>query len=138
MPEINPLAVLAAATANVVMGAMWYNAPFMFNRVWLANIGKTAAQVQADFSILKLLVAVIGALVIAVILAVFIAWAEADTLLKGALVGGLAAIGFSAATSGIKGAFEGRPLTLWLINAGHDIVTLVIMGALLGLWHPWI
>jgi hypothetical protein len=72
----------------------------------------------------------------AFVLAVFIGWTGAETLLRGAFVGLLAAVGFAAVTSGIKDLFEGRPGKLWLINAGHDVVTLMLMGAIIGVWHP--
>ena len=32
-------------------------------------------------------------------------------------------------------AYENRPLQLIAINAGHNLVALVLMGALFGLWH---
>ncbi len=133
--EINYLAVIAAAIINVVIGTMWYNAPFMFRKTWLRSIGKTAEQVAEEFSPLKPPGALAGSLLTAFLLAVFIGRSGANTLLRGAFVGLLAAVGFAAITSGIKDLFEGRPGKLWLINAGHDVVTLVIMGAIIGVWH---
>jgi hypothetical protein len=134
--EVNYLAVIAAAIANVVIGTAWYNAPFAFNGIWLKSIGKTAEQVAGEFSVLKPLGALVGSLFTAFLLAVFASWTGADTLLEGAFVGLLVAVCFAATTSGIKDLFEGRPAQLWLINAGHDVVTLVIMGAIVGAWPP--
>lgn len=134
--DVNYLAVFAAAIANVAIGTAWYNAPFAFNGIWLKSIGKTTEQVAEEFSVLKPLGALAGSLFTAFLLAVFIGWMGAETLLRGAFVGLLAAVGFAATTSGIKDFFEGRPGKLWLINAGHDVVTLVIMGAIIGVWHP--
>jgi hypothetical protein len=134
--DVNYLAVFAAAIANVAIGTAWYNAPFAFNRIWLKSIGKTAEQVAGEFSVLNPLGALVGSLVTAFVLAVLASWTGAKTLLQGAFVGLLAAVGFAATTSGIKDLFEGRSGKLWLINAGHDVVTLVIMGAIIGVWHP--
>jgi hypothetical protein len=133
--DVNYLAVIAAAIANVAIGTAWYNAPFALNRIWLKSIGKTAEQVAGEFSVLKPLGALVGSLVTAFVLAVFASWTGAETLLQGAFVGLLAAVGFAAITSGIKDLFEGRPGKLWLINAGHDVVTLTLMGAIIGVWH---
>jgi hypothetical protein len=133
--DINILAVIVAAILNVVVGALWYNAPFLFNRPWLAGIGKTAEQVAADFTILKPLGALVGALVIALLLALLIGWSGAASLVQGALIGLLIAVGFTAINNGIKDLFEGRPAKLWLINAGHDVVILTAMGALIGAWR---
>jgi Protein of unknown function (DUF1761) len=134
--DVNYLAVIAAAVANVAIGTAWYNAPFAFNTIWLKSIGKTAEQVAEEFSVLKPLGALVGSLFTAFLLAVFAGWTDTDTLLQGAFVGLLAAVGFAATTSAIKDLFEGRPGRLWLINAGHDVVTLVVMGAIIGVWHP--
>ena len=133
--NINILAVIVAAILNVVVGALWYNAPFLFNRPWLAGIGKSAEQVAADFTLLKPLGALVGALMIAVLLALFIGWSRAASLVQGALIGLLIAVVFAAINNGIKDLFEGRPAKLWLINAGHDVVILTAMGALIGAWR---
>lgn len=133
--ELNPLAIAAAALVEVILGAIWFNAPFAFNRVWLAGIGKTAEQVAEDASPLAIVAAIVGAIITAVVLAVFLDWMGVDSAVNGALVGLLAALGFSANTAAIKDQFEARPRMLTLINAGHDFVILALMGAILGGWQ---
>jgi len=132
LPELNIIAILIAAAIEVVMGALWFNAPFAFNQQWLADIGKTAEQVAEDASPLSILAAIMGAIITAVILAVLIGWLAIDTWSGGLLVGLLMAFGFSANMAFIKDRFEARPLRLSLINAGHDIVILGLMGAVIG------
>jgi hypothetical protein len=133
--EINYLAVIIAAIVNVVIGALWYNAPFLFNRPWLVSIGKTSKQVAAEASMLKPLLALVGSLVIALLLALLIGWTGATSLIQGTLIGLLVAVGFAVINNGIKDLFEGRPGKLWLINTGHDIVTLTVMGGIIGAWR---
>jgi len=132
LPELNIVAILIAAAIEVVIGAIWFNAPFAFNKQWLAGIGKTAEQVAEDASPLSIVAAIVGALITAVVLAVIIGWLTIDTWSGGALVGLLMAFGFSANTAFIKDRFEARPLGLSLINAGHDIVIFALMGAVIG------
>ncbi len=134
-PDINLLAVLAAAVVEVVIGAVWFNAPFAFSGPWLAGIGKTTEQVAEDASPLSIVAAVVGAVITALVMAVVIGWAGADTAPAGLLVGLMMAIGFSANTAWIKDGFEGRPLQLTLINTGHDAVILALMGLILGAWQ---
>ncbi|MEM9955597.1 MAG: DUF1761 domain-containing protein [Chloroflexota bacterium] len=135
LPTLNIFAIAVATLIEVIIGAMWFNAPFLFNKQWLAGIGKTAEQVAEEASPISLVVAVGGAIITAVILAFFIGWMNIDTWSGGLLVGFLTAIGFSANTAFVKDRFEGRPIGLTLINASHDIVILSLMGLILGLWQ---
>jgi predicted CDP-diglyceride synthetase/phosphatidate cytidylyltransferase len=120
--DVNYLAVIAAAIANVAIGTAWYNAPFAFNRIWLKSIGKSAEQVAQEFSVLKPLGALVGSLITAFLLAVFVSWTGAQTLLQGAFVGLLAAVGFAAITraaskissrGGLSGSGSSMRGTMW-------------------------
>lgn len=133
LPELNIVAILIAAALEVVIGAVWFNAPFAFNKQWLIGIGKTAAQVAEEASPLSIISAIVGSIITAVVLAIIIGWLNINTWSGGLLVGLLMAFGFSANMAFIKDRFETRLLTLSLINAGHDIVILGLMGAVIGL-----
>jgi hypothetical protein len=43
---------------------------------------------------------------------------------------------FVAPALGVIYLFESRPLKLWLINAGYQVVNATAMGTVLGVW-PW-
>ena len=133
LPELNIVAIIIATILEVVIGAVWFNAPFAFNKQWLAGIGKTAEQVAEDASPIAIVSAIVGSLITAVILAILIGWLAIDTWSGGLLVGLLLAVGFSANMAFIKDRFEARPLGLSMINAGHDFVILGFMGAVIGL-----
>ncbi len=134
LPELNFFAIVVAALVEVVLGAIWFNAPFAFNKQWLAGIGKTAEQVAEDASPVSIISAIVGALITAFILAIFIGWIGIDTWYGGLIVGLMTAIGFSANTAFVKDRFEARPMGLTLINATHDIVILGLMGLIIGIW----
>jgi len=51
----------------------------------------------------------------------------------GVRIGALAGL-LPAACIALNYAFEARPLSLWLINAGYAIVGLAIAGAIIGGW----
>ena len=77
LPEIGTLnifAIIVAALVEVVIGAIWFNAPFAFNQQWLAGIGKTAEQVAEDASPVSIVAAIVGSLITAIVLAIFISW----------------------------------------------------------------
>jgi hypothetical protein len=61
-------------------------------------------------------------------------WAEVDDLWNGACVGLLIWVGFAAGLLAVTTYFGGRPRRLWVINAGYQLVSLVVMGAILGVW----
>jgi len=129
---MNPLAIGFAALAMVAIGAVWFNSPLLFNHIWLAGIGKSAEQVQAEFTPFKPLASLIGSLVMATLLAAVMDELDMMSLVDGATIGLMAGIGFAAIPNGIRDYFEGRPRTLYLINAAHDIVILTAGGAIVG------
>lgn len=133
--DLNIWAILVAVLIEVVIGAVWFNAPFAFNKQWLAGIGKTAEQVAADASPLSIVAAVVGALITAVGMAIVISSMGITTVVGGLGIGLLAAIAFSANAAFIKDRFEGRPLNLTLINGLHDIVIFALMGIVLAIWQ---
>ena len=133
--DLNIWAILVAALIEVVIGAVWFNAPFAFQQHWLAGIGKTAEQVAAEASPRSIVSAVLGSLITAVGLAILIKNMGITTLVAGVGVGLLAAIAFSANAAFIKDRFEGRPGSLSLINGAHDIVIFALMGAVLAIWQ---
>jgi hypothetical protein len=69
------------------------------------------------------------------VLARVVKWAEVDDLWNGALIGIFVWVGFVATVPAVTIFFGGRPRVLWLINAGYQLVVLVLMGAILGAWH---
>jgi hypothetical protein len=82
-----------------------------------------------------MIVGFIGDLVMAYILARFAAWYGATTLVEGALVGFMAWLGFVATILAGSIYYERKPMELVLINAGYHLVSIVVMGAIFGLWH---
>ena len=67
-------------------------------------------------------------------LARIVRWAEVDDLWNGALVGLLVWVGFVATVLAVITYFGGRPRSLWFINAGYQLVALMIVGAIHGIW----
>lgn len=129
------LAVLAATLTNVVWGMIWYT-PVLFGNAWmrLAHPGKTNDDLRKEAGPGYAL-AVLGAFVMAAVLAVVVRLAGATTVGEGLLVGALAWLGFVATTFAQAYKFGGRPLALWAIDAGFNLPVLLSMGAILAAWH---
>jgi len=85
-PSVNYLAVLIAAVASMAWGFVWYHEKVAGSR-WMAYIGKTAEQIQEDYSPIIFLPTFVGALVGTYVLALFLGWSGASGIGPGILVG---------------------------------------------------
>jgi hypothetical protein len=132
-PEMNYLAVLVGAVISVIVGGLWYS-PVLFGNAWLALVGKTKAQAEAEFSPLKIVWALVWGFVTSYGLARVIVWTGKATLVDGVLVGVLTCVVFAIASIAVNHTFEGRPVKLTAIYAGHHLVAFAAIGAMLGAW----
>jgi hypothetical protein len=131
LAKLNYLAVLAAAVSAFIIGGVWYS-PVLFGNVWMKAAGLSPEAVRT-----RKMGVVFGAsfalmLLMSFNLAAFLA--GPPNLAWGIAAGALAGIGWVAATFGITYLFEGRPMRLFLVNAGYHAVTFMVMGGILGAW----
>ena len=128
--NVNFIAALVAALSGFVIGGLWYGP--LFQKPWMRHTGMTkekGAQVSMAFTFgMAYVLNVIGACGIAILMG------EHRSLLLGAHTGLFAAFFFIASALGVIYVFEQRPLPLFLINAGYQLVNFTAMGAILGVW----
>jgi Protein of unknown function (DUF1761) len=130
---INYLAVLVAAVAAWVLGAVWYQ---VLSQPWLAAQGKTKADMKPPAS----KVAAFAPFVLVFIAELIMAWMLAGilghlggvTVRNGVISGAACWFGFVLTTIATNYAFHGRKIMLTVIDAGYWLVVLIIMGAILG------
>lgn len=128
------LAVVIAASVYFGLGALWYG---QLANVWLAGIGKTMAQLQAEVpGNLPYAVAFLAVFLECAVLALLLARLGGAGWLDGAKLGIVLALGLVGAQLALNYAFEGRSVTLWLINTGYAVVGLTVAGAILGAMTP--
>lgn len=130
--SVNVLAVVASAVAAMVVGFIWFS-PALFEKTWLAEIGRARDQLASD-SPVKYLVGFIGALLEAYILAALLNIMGGPSVSLGVLVAVVIWVSFVATTSAANFAFAGRSFRLWLLENGNHLVTLLVMGVILGAW----
>lgn len=133
MASINWLAVLAAVVVRMVVGGLWYS-PLLFVRPWQALTGVTPSSMRSGLG-RAIGLDLVMSLLMAVTLANIIGLAHVADWYNGALVGAWAWVGFVLATQLPLMTYENRPLELVAINTGAILVSLLLMGALLGAWH---
>lgn len=130
MESINWLAVLVAAIAAFAIGGLWYGP--LLGKPWMRASGVTEEKARSANMAVIFGLAFVLELVAAVALAMFIG-PEAD-LRFGVFAGFMTGAFFVSTALGVVYLFEQRPLTLWAIDAGYQVVLFTVMGAILGAW----
>lgn len=124
--QINWLGVLLAALSSFLIGGVWYNA--LFTKKWQQATGLKETELQKGMQRVF-----IGSFLLSLIMAANLAFFIGD---EGATFGLLAgfAVGFGwiAAAFGINYLFERKSFSLYVINAGYNIVTATVMGLIIG------
>ena len=124
---VNWVAVIVAAAANIVISTVWY-LPQVFGKQWAVLNGR---EVGTPPNPMLYVIAIIGSLISAYVLALVLHATGAGSITDGIVVGLIAWLGFIATTQAVGGAFEGRSWTLFGINAGNGAVTYAVMGAII-------
>ncbi len=138
VPEINYWAVLAATFASMVIGSVWYT-PKVFGNRWmeLAKVPKPETTAAAWRPII---VAVVTSFLLAWVLAGATTIAHkfygGEFLVAALLTGVILWVGFTAARFVTHDSFEGRPVTLTVMNIGMELVTVLAMALIIGVWPP--
>lgn len=130
--ETNWIAVIISAVIAMALGFFWYS-PAGFGKPWMKLIGLTKEKMNSSKVNMPLIyvVQVIAAFVTAYVLSQIVGFAGATDIVSGAIVGFWVWLGFVATVmiSGIL--YESKPLNLYWINVGYQLVLLVLMGAVL-------
>jgi hypothetical protein len=130
MTDVNLFAVLGATVAGQIIGALWYSR-FLFGRGWPGAPGTGDEQAR---QVIPHVGSFVSALIMAFVLAHFVAANLADTAAQGAETGFWIWFGFVLTTRAVHDFLSGRPKELFLIDSGLYLVVLVVMGAILAVW----
>ncbi len=128
--NIHWISVFVAAVSSFVTGAVWYGP--LFGKAWMNAFGISEEALKKRSAAFTFTFSFILAFIAALMLEMFIG--SDATFAFGAIAGFLAGFGWVATFLGILYLFEMRSLSAYLINAGYCIITLTIMGAILGAW----
>ena len=129
---INWPAVLVAGLSAFMVGGIWYS-PVLFGNAWMADSKLTRPEIEKGNKAKIFGFTALFSLIMAVNLAMFLADAKTDVA-WGSTAGFLAGIwAFSAIA--IHSLFELRSWRHIFINGGYSVVTLTLMGAIIGLWR---
>lgn len=130
--DLNWLAVLVAAAANVVIGFLWYSPP-AFGRRWMELIGRSQQDLSGAGPYYAL--TVVGALISSFVIATIVNAIGADTFADGFQVGFAGWLGFTFPATMADYLFAGRSSRLWLINNSYTLIAFLVMGMILAGWQ---
>ena len=123
---------IAAVLIKFFIGFLWYS-PAMFLRPWQRLSGISDEQMKGGMAT-GMVTWILGSVVMTFILAHAVYYAGARSALLGAVVGFMNWLGFVLVVAMDDWAAAKRPIALVAINAGSNLVALVLMGAVLGGW----
>ena len=133
---INHLAILLAAVVGWLGGAVYYT---VLAKPWVAAQGKTVEQHKAELNaktgiakFAPFILAFVAELVMAWVLAGMVGHLGAVTVRSAVIAGLFVWAGFTVTTMLVNNAFAGRRSMLTLIDAGHWLLVVVLMGAVIG------
>lgn len=138
IPEINYAAVLVATVAAIVIGSIWYT-PKVFGARWkrLAEVKDPQTSAQAW---LPIMVSIALSFLLAWVLAgsVAIAWHfYGGAYLASSIVTALTLwAGFTAGRLITHDVFAGRPSQLTILNVLYELVLVLVMAVVIGVWPP--
>jgi hypothetical protein len=130
--NLNWLAIIVAAVSAFVLGGLWYS-PLMFGRRWMKETGITPESTKNNNMFKVFGLGFLLSFIASFFLAIFIGTKAGAGF--GAMAGFMAGLGWVFTFMGIRYLFESRTLAHFLINSTYSIVSLTIMGLIIGVWQ---
>ena len=138
VPLINYWAVILATVASMVVGAVYYH-PRVLGRRWMALTGHTDESIEVGSPMVYPLV-IVASFITAWVLAgaTYLAheFYGGGYLLNALLTGLILWLGFTAARVLVHDLFDTRPLALTVVTALNELLTVLVMALVIGLWSP--
>jgi surface polysaccharide O-acyltransferase-like enzyme len=135
---VNLWSVLVAAVATMILGFLWYS-PLLFAKPWTVAIGydpnDKAKMDEMRKGAGKLYgITFVASLISAFVLAKIIDVTTVNSALYGMKIGFAVWLGFVTTVQLTSTLFKKRPIKLYLIDTGYQLVCYLVMGAILAKW----
>jgi len=136
MVHVTYLPVLVAAVVVFVLGWLWYS-PLLFFKPWmrLRGLDPVAAMAGAKVPAGKLLIELARCLVLAYVIARFVALLGITTWIGALHFGLFLWIGFPVILLAGSVLWDNTPLGVAAIHAGDWLVKLLVISVIAGVWH---
>lgn len=130
--DVNWLAVLLAALAWFVLGAMWYIAPPIARR-WQQAGGIEVPEGGGPNPVVFILT-LVAYLVASTVTAMLAVATETNTVGEGAVLGFLVGVGYALTAAGVSAVYDQKPepVTWFSINGVFNVAGLTVVGVIIG------
>jgi hypothetical protein len=134
--DVNWLAIIVAAVAAFAIGALWYS-PVLFARQWMAAHGHTPEKLASMQQGMGKTYAFsfVTYVIMAMVLALLMGLTGAHTMIQGIVLAILAWLGFGFTIGLNANLYSDKPPAAFMIDAGYQVVHVIVMGAILGAWQ---
>jgi uncharacterized protein YneF (UPF0154 family) len=136
LPLIHILPVVVSAVAVFAIGALWYS-PLLFGKQWVKAHGYTEEKIKAMRASMGRAygVSFLCYLVMAAAMSILIGRIGITLPIGGVKLGAVIGLGFAATIGLTANMFSEKPLATYVIDAGYQIVYLMVMGVILVVWR---
>ncbi len=131
--DINWLAVIVAALIPMGVGMVWYGP--IFGKAWMGLMELTEEEIKEGFSPAK---SYGGSFVMAIIMAFVLANVidmAGSGLMNGMMCGALLWLGFIVPYGFQSVAFEMKKTQIYVMSVAYNLVVLLLMGLVIGVWQ---
>ncbi len=133
--EINYLAVFVCAVLAMGLSLLYYS-PMLLGKIWIDSLDKSEEELNKNFNAFKVYsLSFISQIVMTLILALIISYANATTPEEGLRLGFMVWMGFIGTSMTINYLFEGKTFKHFIVDSGYHFITLLINGFILGMWQ---
>ena len=118
----------------MVLGAFWYS-PIGFGKIWMKGMGYTDKDMEKSKNrgMAKLYIAAfIGSILTSFVLARVVLLINARSVGSGAATALLLWLGFAVPLLLSSVLWEQKPLKIYFINIAYQLVSMVVMGSVIG------
>ena len=137
LPQLNPLAILAAAVVGMAIGALWFS-PMLFGKIWMrlnkikpSAIKKAKKKGMGKTFFLQFL----ALLVMSFVISVALKSSGYNTLSQGFALGFWSWAGFVMPITIGTVLWGKKPLKLWALEDAHNLLVILTMALILSVWN---
>jgi hypothetical protein len=133
-PHVSVWAWVLGGLSAILVGMIWYS-PFLFGPAWGKALGvseKEMAKGRAKVMPVLLVVSLLTAYILAIFTVYFMHYTGKSAMMSGFDTAVLAWFGLAGTALVAHDVFDPRPRAKLYINLGNRLVTLVVMGLIIG------
>lgn len=130
--DANLVAALVTAVVMMIIGMLWYGP--LFGKIWMRNTGMTEAKAKKVNMSLIMPIALVSSTLMAAVLQMLLVHFNLLEMNAALMFAFWLWLGFFATSNLGVVLWEQKKMELYYVNAGYNLVTLLVMAAILSSW----